>query len=181
MTEKHRYTQIRGSAGQLTELFKTTFAASEGEAEGQMVSDLVGDLMRRSDEEEVVCFSVREGESLLAAVLFTKLIYSDQVVGLLLSPMAVTPDKQGQGMGQKLIKHAIKKLSGGSESFVVTYGDPNFYSKVGFKPLQEARLPAPYPLSMPHGWLALSLTGSDLPHAQNRPTCASAFRNPEIW
>jgi len=54
---------------------------------------------------------------------------------------------------------------------VITYGDPSFYSKVGFEPLSEKIIKAPVTLSMPDGWLAQSLTEDPVPVINERPTC----------
>ncbi|MCG5517084.1 MULTISPECIES: hypothetical protein [unclassified Ectothiorhodospira] len=40
---------------------------------------------------------------------------------------------------------------------VLTYGDPNYYSRIGFKPITEALAPAPFTLKQPEGWLGQSL------------------------
>ncbi|QJD71815.1 GNAT family N-acetyltransferase [Marinobacterium sp. LSUCC0821] len=166
---------------QVISLFNETFTASEGETEGKVVADLVEQLLSLPVDEKVICFCAKEDESILAAVLFTQLTYSDDLVGWLLSPLAVTPSRQGEGIGQQLLRHAISKLSDRHESFLVTYGDPSFYSKVGFRAVEETRLPAPYKLSMPIGWLALPLSDSEIPTSQEVPSCVAPFRNPEIW
>lgn len=43
---------------------------------------------------------------------------------------------------------------------IFTYGDPNYYSKVGFKPASQQVAKAPFESSYPEGWLGLSLTGA---------------------
>jgi len=64
--------------------------------------------------------------------------------------------------------------------FVVTYGDPAYYGKVGFQPITEEFARAPLPLSQPHGWLGQSLTGRAAPIA-GPSRCVRAFNRPELW
>ncbi|NRP51847.1 MULTISPECIES: GNAT family N-acetyltransferase [unclassified Marinobacterium] len=174
--------RVKSDAADIPGLFLTTFSASEGEGEGEgaLIRELVTDLFTLP-EEDVLCFMALEDDQLLGAVLFSKFIYTDQIHGLLLSPMAVIPEAQGKGVGQNLIRFAIEQLKEASYPFLVTYGDPNFYSKLGFQSISEKQLPAPYMLSMPQGWLALSLDGKALPRSTNKPQCVEPFCNPGIW
>ena len=169
------------SFSDIADLFKRTFSASEGEEEGELIYQLVKDLLTLPDDHSIVCYQAVEEGQCIAAVIFSKLTYSEVCSGLLLSPMAVTPDAQGKGVGQNLIRFAIEQLKEGPYPFVMTYGDPKFYSKVGFESVSEKQLAAPYRLSMPQGWLALSLDGKDLPMSTIKPQCVEPFHNPDIW
>ncbi|CAI8191032.1 MAG: Uncharacterised protein [Marinobacterium sp. xm-d-530] len=164
----------------LPKLFETTFAASESSEEGRLIGKLVDDLLNMPEDESIHVYAAVDEELVLGAVLFTDLSYSDDLSGFLLSPMAVLPEYQGQGIGQRLIQSAVDDLAPSGKSFVVTYGDPNFYSKVGFECLSEKQLAAPYKLSMPQGWQILSLV-PELPVSECIPTCAPPFRNANIW
>src|SRR6056300_114083 len=95
--------RVNSDAADIPDLFATTFSASEGEGEGALIRDLVTDLLTLP-EEDVLCFTALEDNQFLGAVLFSKFIYTDQIHGLLLSPMAVIPEAQGKGVGQNLIK-----------------------------------------------------------------------------
>jgi predicted N-acetyltransferase YhbS len=63
----------------------------------------------------------------------------------------------------------------------ITYGDPSFYSKVGFQPLSENSIRAPLKLSIPEGWLGQSLNVNSIPTLNERPTCVKAFNDPALW
>ena len=63
----------------------------------------------------------------------------------------------------------------------VTYGDPAFYGRVGFKPVSEADLPAPQPLGQPQGWIAQSLTDAPLTPLRGPARCVAAFDDPALW
>ncbi|MEA3411468.1 MAG: hypothetical protein U9R74_08000 [Pseudomonadota bacterium] len=88
---------------------------------------------------------------------------------------------QGKGVGQALINYGLNKLKIRSVAVAITYGDPSFYSKVGFKTLSENIIQAPLKLSMPEGWLGLSLTGESIPTIYERPTCVKEFNDPVYW
>ena len=166
-------------AAALTALFLETFTASEGAGEGAAVSGLVAALL---SEGVAQVFTARQGAALAGAILFTPLVYAGaarQV--MLLSPVAVAPGWQGQGVGQALIRFGLEALRSQGVALAVTYGDPAFYSRVGFQPVTEAQVPAPHPLSMPQGWQAVALNGGALAPLAGPCTCAAAFDAPGLW
>lgn len=99
----------------------------------------------------------------------------------MLAPVAVATDHQKSGVGKALIRHGLNELANRGALVAVTYGDPSYYEKFGFKPLSENVLKAPMDLSMPHGWLGLSLTEEPIQTRAERPACVDAFLDPAYW
>jgi putative acetyltransferase len=99
----------------------------------------------------------------------------------MLAPVAVSTEHQGKGVGQALIIYGLKELKNRSVAVAITYGDPSFYSKVGFRALSENVIQAPLKLSMPEGWLGQSLTGEQIPTINERPKCVKEFNHPAYW
>ena len=79
---------------------------------------------------------------------------------LALAPLAIAPDWQGRGLGQRLVKAALK-LAAIKGQTVVVLGDPAFYGRCGFSGPRAALLTSPYPIA--HTLLARS--GDDQPEA----------------
>lgn len=50
-----------------------------------------------------------------------------------LGPISVLPEKQGQGIGSKLMQAALEQLKAINANGCVLLGDPIFYSRFGFK------------------------------------------------
>lgn len=99
----------------------------------------------------------------------------------MLAPVAVHSKHQGKGIGKALINYGLEEMKNLSVAVVVTYGDPSFYSKVGFQPLSESIIQAPLKLSMPEGWLGQSLSEELIPTIDKRPTCVNEFNDPVYW
>lgn len=99
----------------------------------------------------------------------------------MLAPVAVHPAFQGRGIGQALINYAKSELKQQAVDVLVTYGDIDFYSKVGFALVSERVLPSPMPLSYPQGWLAQSLKGHEIEPITGSAECVEVFRNPVYW
>lgn len=165
----------------LPEVFRETFAASEGAAEGAVLHDLVRDLLR-TDPGHLRVFADRLDGRVRAAILFTRLWFGqDPRQVWLLSPVAVRPDAQGQGIGSGLIRFGQKALRGQGADLVVTYGDPAFYGRLGFAPVDGATVPPPHPLSMPQGWQLRHLTDAPFAPLPGPSRCVAGFDRPEVW
>jgi predicted N-acetyltransferase YhbS len=93
----------------------------------------------------------------------------------------VSTEHQGKGVGQALIQYGLNALKNRSVAVAITYGDPSFYSKVGFQSLSENTIKAPVRLSMPEGWLGQSLTNGPIPTINERPTCVREFNDAVYW
>jgi predicted N-acetyltransferase YhbS len=166
---------------EVADLFASVFSASEGEREGQLIGDLASRLSSGIDDQEIVGFGAYEQGTIIGSIFFTRLRFSGDTRVYMLAPVAVATRHQGRGVGQALINHGLSELKKRSVAVVVTYGDPAFYAKVGFRPLPEDTIQAPLTLSMPEGWLGQSLTGAPIPTINDRPRCVEAFNDPVYW
>ncbi|PKD43368.1 GNAT family N-acetyltransferase [Rhodohalobacter barkolensis] len=171
----------KNSRKEVTNLFRSAFSDSEGESEGRLIGNLVSELCLNIDNQEIICFGTFENGSIIGSIFFTRLQFKDNIRVYMLAPVAVSTNRQGKGVGQKLIKYGLNNLKSRSVDVVTTYGDPSYYSRVGFRPLSESTIAAPLKLSMPEGWLGLSLTGEPIPAIDERPTCVREFNNPVYW
>jgi predicted N-acetyltransferase YhbS len=99
----------------------------------------------------------------------------------ILGPLAVQTERQGEGVGQRLIHYGIKELKERGIRILVTYGDPSFYSKTGFKQIDEGIIEPPLKLSQPEGWLAQTLDGSPILKVEGKCSCVSALNDERYW
>ena len=165
----------------VTSLFTSVFSSSEGEIEGSLIGNLVSNLSSGIDNREVICFGAYEEETLIGAIFFTRLRFKEEIQVYMLAPVAVSTRHQGKGVGQALINYGLNELKSRSVAVAITYGDPSFYSKVGFQSLSENIIRAPLKLSMPVGWLGQSLTGEPIQPINDPPTCVKEFNDPAYW
>ena len=73
----------------------------------------------------------------IAYIAFSRAYNGDRVCGLHLTPMAVSPEFQKQGVGSELLRYALRQESIQSQALFVL-GEPDYYRKFGFEP---CRLP----------------------------------------
>lgn len=170
----------------ITQLFTQTFTDSEGENEGKTVGKLANDLLTTTDPTELLCFvaeddSIESDSKVVGVIIFTPLTFDDETKAYLLSPVAVSTQVQKRGVGQKLINFGLQVLKEQGVELAVTYGDPSYYSRVGFEQITVEQIPAPFNLSYPHGWIAQSLIGGEIKVASEQSSCVKALAHAQYW
>ncbi|MEL7098718.1 MAG: N-acetyltransferase [Pseudomonadota bacterium] len=174
--------QIEGQTEAIAALFERTFTASEGPEEGAVIETLVRAMLTTVDPVDLRVFADIGADGPTGCILFSRMRYAeDPRTVFLLSPVAVAPEAQSQGLGQRLITHGLSALRAEGADVALTYGSPGYYARTGFGPVTEAVAPAPQPLQFPHGWLGQSLTDTPLTPLKGTPTCAAPFDDPALW
>lgn len=165
----------------IEELFTSAFTTSEGKKEWQLVGKLSAALAKDINNKDIFCFGAYIKEELVGCIFFTQLYFETNNKVYMLAPVAVSPHHQKKGIWSSLIKFGINELKNKNIEIIITYGDPAFYSKVGFEHITENIIKAPLKLSMPQGRLGQSLQEKPIPIIQDRPSCIKAFDNPAYW
>jgi len=169
------------NADEIKSLFTKVFTDSEGQSEGILIGNLASELMTETDDKDLYGFVAVENEKILACIFFSRLTFESNICAFILSPVAVHTDHQGKGICQQLIKYGIERLKDEEVELVMTYGNPNFYSKVGFNPVKEETVKAPLHLTYPEGWLGQSLIGNSIEPIAGHSSCVKALSKPEYW
>ncbi|MEQ9692570.1 N-acetyltransferase [Shimia sp. SDUM112013] len=163
-------------------LFRDTFSDSEGVEEGALIAEFVTRLLESTPPQDLFVVSAVESGGLAGCICFSRLIFDqDNRTVFILSPVAVRTDRQGTGIGQNLIAFGLEHLRLHGVDIALTYGDPNFYAKVGFQHVSAECVPPPLPLSHPEGWLGQSLTDAPLHPLMGASRCVEALNNPDLW
>ena len=165
----------------IEKLFTKVFSDSEGESEGLLIGKLTHDLISGTNPKDIYGFVAIEKRQIIGSIFFSRLRFESEDNVFILAPVAIHTDYQGQGIGQKLITFGINHLRENGVDLVFTYGDPNFYKKVGFRPIPEKVAKPPFELKYPHGWLCQSLSGSEIEPITGNSYCVEALNHPEYW
>lgn len=166
---------------EIKQLFTKVFSDSEGQSEGLLIGNLVYDLMTGTDVQDLYGFVAIENEKIIGSIFFSRMTFENKVNAFILSPVAIHTNYQRKGVGQKLINFGINHLKEKGVGLVFTYGDPKFYSKVGFSLISEKLVKAPLTLTYPEGWLAQSLVGDEIESITGDSYCVEALNKPEYW
>ena len=111
-------------------------AAFRGPDEAKLVDQL------RADGDAAIELVADDGGSIVGYILFSPV--EAPFKALALAPVAVVPDRHGQGIGSALIEagHAIAREQGWDAIFVL--GEPAYYRRFGYDPAQAARFGSSY-------------------------------------
>ena len=162
-------------------LFTKVFSDSEGLEEGESIGNLVSDLIITTDERDIVGFVAVLEEEIVGCIFFSRFTLQSEKIAFILSPVAIATEQQGKRIGQQLIGYGIEHLRLKDVDLVFTYGDPAFYSKVGFQHISEDIVKAPLKLTQPEGWLAQSLQSDMIDTMEDSSTCVKALNKQEYW
>jgi predicted N-acetyltransferase YhbS len=130
------------------------------------------DLSFGSDRHTKTSYRLREGNSAVAGL---SLVVRDPGIGiagtisfwplaigvrqspaLLLGPLAVHPDRQGLGIGLKLMREGLARARAQGHGLVLLVGDEPYYARVGFRKLPPDLIALPGPVN-PERFLYLEL------------------------
>lgn len=119
--------------------------------DGEQVADLVDEL--RAAGRVVVELVAVDGDEVVGHVGLERCWVDDEerlVEALVLSPLSVSPGRQGEGIGGRLVRAALDAARERDEPYVFLEGAPGYYARHGFGPAREhgferpsARIPWP--------------------------------------
>jgi len=169
------------SVHQAAALFRSVFSDAESDEEGSIVENVVRQLGQEIGGLDVVGYEARVSHDMVGAIFFSRMTFDKALRAFLLAPVVVATSHQGRGIGQSLIQHGLDEMAASGVQFVATYGDPAFYSKVGFRSIAEHAVRPPFKLTQPEGWLGQSLEGNEPGIYSGRFTCVGAFSDASLW
>ena len=105
-----------------------------------VVGKLVDRLRASRDWIDGLSFVAAQGSRLVGHILFTRSLLDAPprlVDVLVLSPVSVATDVQGQGVGSALIRYGLDQAALRSEPLVFLEGSPTYYRRFGFAPAGE--------------------------------------------
>ncbi len=97
---------------------------------------------------------------------------------LLLGPLAVTPERQGQGIGAALLRRALNRATAAGHGAVLLVGDAPYYGRFGFSAAPTHRLEMPGPVER-HRFLGQELRPGVLSAARGL-LCAAGPWQPQV-
>lgn len=163
-------------------LFTKVFSDSEGKSEGLLIGTLVSELMNTTAEDDLYGFVIKDNKKIVGCIFFSRLTFEkNNINAFILSPVAIHTDYQKQGFGQKLINYGVNYLKEVGIEIIFTYGDPEFYKKVGFKTISENTIKAPFKLTYPFGWLCQSLIHNEVKSIEGKSYCVPALNESQYW
>lgn len=136
-------------------------------------ADLVDQL--RADGEVVISLVAEQDDRVIGHILFCR-VRVGTVEAVSLSPMAVLPEWQRQGVGSALVSRGLELCRERGEKIAVVLGHPGFYPRFGFSAGLARQLEG---YSSGPEWMALELTPGSLTGLSGKVLYPKAFESSE--
>lgn len=177
-----RYRQSTAiDSGDIVQLFASVFGTSEGQTEGELISKLARDLFEKTSDRDLFNCVAEDAGQIIGSIFFSRLEFKSNIAAFILAPVAVLSDYQGKGIGKALINFGLNQLKNNGVRIVLTYGDPGFYQKVGFRSLSHETIKPPFNLTYPEGWLGQSLSEDSIEAFSGSFSCVQALSDQIYW
>ena len=153
-----------------------------GQPEGEIVSRLAIDLLDDKTALPILSLVAEQDNEIIGNVIFSSAnIEGVEGVSIyILAPLAVTRCAQRSGIGTLLINKGLETLKERGAEIVLVYGDPNYYTRTGFK--AGHNLKPPHKLKYPEeAWMAQELEENILAKTQGLVRCALSLNSAEYW
>jgi putative acetyltransferase len=120
-------------------------------------AELIDALRAAGDHVPELCLVAISGDGdLLGHIFFSEARLDAGPAVLALAPMAVLPDRQGQGVGSALVRESLRRAAETDYPLVVVLGHPEYYPRFGFEPGAEHGVRCPYD-APPEAWMVKRL------------------------
>jgi putative acetyltransferase len=126
---------------------------------------------------ELAFVTEEDGEVVAHTMLSRVRLAGPDVDVLILTPMAVRPDRQRQGVGQALVEAALTAADEAGEPLVLVEGVPSYYPQFGFVSATAAGIERPDPRIPEAAWMVRPLHAYD-PELRGRVVYPSFFPPP---
>lgn len=104
-----------------------------------------------------LCFVVEVDGRVDGTIRYWPVTIGGVGAGLLLGPIAVAPERQGEGLGACLIRNSLARAAALGHQAVLLVGDASYYGRFGFSAGLTTRLSLPGPVDRDR-FLGLELT-----------------------
>lgn len=174
--------QIREATIDDTEKIKDIYLQAFDDSEARTVSDIAVNLLNENPSVKIISLVAIENNEIVGHIAFSPVFLesTNEHFGYILAPLAVSPKFQRNKIGSSLVKHGLDTISKIGSFIIFVYGDPQYYSRFGFKRETAKNFMPPYTLQFPEGWHALNLN-SVVSHEGGKVKCVDSLNDPNLW
>ena len=151
-------------------------------SEAQIVADIAVNLLNEKTPIKIISLVAIQDNKVVGHIAFSPAysIDNSEHFAYILAPLAVSPKHQKNKIGSSLIKYGLDTISNLGSFIVFVYGDPQYYSKFGFKTDLAKNFTPQYSLQYPEGWHALILNSSIFPEG-GIIKFVDSLNDPNLW
>ncbi|THB74597.1 MAG: N-acetyltransferase [Desulfobulbaceae bacterium] len=178
--------KIRKTTESETRAILSIHSQAFGTVKGPEIAKLVSDLLGDETAFPLLSLVAVHKNKLIGHILFTKVEITGTehpVAAQILAPLAILPEEQTRGVGQKLIHEGLRLLKESGTEVVFVLGHPTYYPRCGFIPAGEQGFEAPYPIPEEYAeaWMVQELVGSAIDKNSGKVRCSKVLDEPQHW
>jgi putative acetyltransferase len=151
--------------------------------EKKVIGDLTFDLLTETTRPSIKSLVAEIENQVIGYVSYSPIFLKSDtnISGYILAPLAVSSDRQKQGVGSKLVNRGMDMLTRDGVGVLLVYGDPDYYGRFGFKEDVGHSFVPPYPLEHPFGWAGMLLNETAVPDSPIKFGCVAALSRSDLW
>lgn len=116
------------------------------QAFGRPAEATLVDALRRNGK-AVLSLVAEDNGRVVGHILFSPVVIDAadrQLHGVGLAPLAVSPERQNEGIGSRLVERGLQLCRDAGHPFVVVLGHPEYYPRFGFVPAHHFNIKSEY-------------------------------------
>jgi putative acetyltransferase len=157
-----------------------------GKDKGPVISKLVNELLDDETAMPILSLVAVDNNKLIGHILYTKVLIirtENPIFAQILAPLAILPEEQKRGIGEKLINEGLRLLKESGTELVFVLGHPTYYPRCGFIPAGEQGFEAPYPIPEEHAeaWMVQELNDGVIKNNSGKVQCSKVLNEPQHW
>jgi putative acetyltransferase len=174
--------KIRSANLKDSEGIKNLYLQAFDNSEAELVSDFAINLLQEKSIVNIISLVAINNHKIIAHVAFSPVFLdnNNEHFAYILAPLAVLPTYQNKGVGSTIVKQGLDIISSLGAFIIFVYGDPQYYSRFGFKTDLAQHFTPPYPLQYPEGWQAMTLNSTVFPEG-GKFQCVNSLNHPQLW
>ena len=174
---------IRGATAADLDAIRSLLSGAFPPEERDEVVRLAIELLLCDPGQGVISLVAEEADSPIALLTLSPVTLpaTPGQTGAILSPLAVRPSHQRQGIGSGLVAEGLRRLADRGSGLAFVYGDPRFYGRFGFRTELARGVIPPCGLRHPEGWQALRLGAAAAPPPMGDLRCLRPLCREELW
>ena len=174
--------QIREANRKDSEGIKNLHLQTFDNSEAELVSDVAVNLLQEKATINIISLVAIDNDAIIGHIAFSPVFLDStkEHFGYILAPLAVLPTHQRNRVGSTIVKHGLDTISSLGAFIVFVYGDPQYYSRFGFKTDLAQNFTPPYTIQYPEGWQAMKLNSTVFPES-GKIKCVNSLNDPKLW
>jgi putative acetyltransferase len=174
--------KIRSANLKDTEEIKNLYLQAFDDSEAELVSNVAVNLLHEKPTINIISLVATDNNKIIGHIAFSPVFLdsTNKHFGYILAPLAILPTHQNKGVGSTIVKQGLDLISSLGAFIIFVYGDPQYYSRFGFKTDLAENFTPPYPLQYPEGWQAMKLNSTVIPE-RGKFQCVNSLNHPQLW